>query len=222
MSYTKTKDGTYLATNGVEYCGWIGRHVLSSDGFYSTKSSTEDTAESNIDPTPRTRKCRKCGEVKPMYLFAKKPLMATSDSYYRLCKVCFAEVNKTRDRVYTKQFKREYQKNRRATDPVFKFSSDTRARIRGCIKNKSMRGMENLLGCTGEEAFNYLISRFTPDMTLEAFMDGEIHIDHIRPIASFDLTKEEEIKECFHYTNLQPLWAADNFSKGAKWDDLTE
>jgi len=42
------------------------------------------------------------------------------------------------------------------------------------------------------------------------------HIDHIRPCASFDLTDTKQQLECFHYTNLQPLWAFDNMSKGKK------
>ena len=38
-------------------------------------------------------------------------------------------------------------------------------------------------------------------------------MDHCIPCASFDLTKEENIKKCFHFTNLQPLWSKDNISK---------
>jgi hypothetical protein len=46
---------------------------------------------------------------------------------------------------------------------------------------------------------------------------GSWHIDHRIPICSFDLKEEEEQKKCFHYTNLQPLWAAENLSKGGKY-----
>jgi hypothetical protein len=39
------------------------------------------------------------------------------------------------------------------------------------------------------------------------------HIDHIRPCASFDLSKPSEQRKCFNYTNLQPLWATENWGK---------
>ena len=47
---------------------------------------------------------------------------------------------------------------------------------------------------------------------------GLWHVDHIRPCASFDLSKPKQQKICFHYTNLQPLWAHENSSKGAKYE----
>jgi len=43
------------------------------------------------------------------------------------------------------------------------------------------------------------------------------HIDHIRPCASFDLTDPEQQKDCFDFTNLQPLEAKENIRKGAKY-----
>ena len=60
--------------------------------------------------------------------------------------------------------------------------------------------------------------QFTEDMSWEAFRDGKIHIDHIVPCFAFDLTDEAEQKRCFHYTNLQPLWAKENLRKGTRTD----
>ena len=45
---------------------------------------------------------------------------------------------------------------------------------------------------------------------------GKWHIDHIKPISKFDMTDQEEQKKCFHWSNLQPLWAEENISKGDK------
>lgn len=55
-------------------------------------------------------------------------------------------------------------------------------------------------------------------MNWTEYEKGNIHIDHIIPCAIFDLRKEEAQKKCFHYTNLQPLWKADNLKKAAKID----
>ena len=62
----------------------------------------------------------------------------------------------------------------------------------------------------------HLESTFKKGMNWEKFKKGVIHIDHIRPCVSFDLSKPEEQAKCFHYTNLQALWAHENLSKGAK------
>jgi hypothetical protein len=61
-----------------------------------------------------------------------------------------------------------------------------------------------------------LQSKFKEVITWENHGKYAGHIDHIIPCASFDLTDPEQQKKCFHYTNLQPLWAHENLSKGAK------
>jgi hypothetical protein len=70
----------------------------------------------------------------------------------------------------------------------------------------------NLIGCSIEHLRRHLAFQFQPGMSWSNY--GKWHIDHIRPCAKFDLSKESEQKKCFHYTNLQPLWAKDNLIKG--------
>jgi len=103
---------------------------------------------------------------------------------------------------------------RRKNDINFCLTKRLRRRLWGALnrEDKSKKTME-LLGCTIEEFKKYLESKFTKGMTWD-----KIHIDHIKPCISFDLTNPEEQVKCFHYTNLQPLWAIDNLKKGAKYE----
>jgi hypothetical protein len=70
-----------------------------------------------------------------------------------------------------------------------------------------------LLGCTRAEFLAHIEAQFQPGMTWEN--RSLWHIDHIRPCAGFDMLDPAQQRVCFHYTNLQPLWAADNIKKGA-------
>jgi len=67
------------------------------------------------------------------------------------------------------------------------------------------------------ELMDYLEKMFTDGMTWDNY--GQWHLDHIRPCASFDLSDVEQRKACFHFTNLQPLWAKDNLIKGTQWSN---
>ena len=113
------------------------------------------------------------------------------------------------------EYQKEYQRKRFQNDPIFRMIKNYRIRTRKAYTEgrKSKSTME-LLGCTGIELANHLEKQFQPGMTHDNY--GKWHIDHIRPIASFDLSDPEQEQECFHYTNLQPLWAEDNLSKGHK------
>ena len=100
------------------------------------------------------------------------------------------------------------------TDPNFKMKHVLGVRIRKVLKGiiKKSESTQILVGCTIEELWIHLEKQFKPGMTKENH--GKWHVDHIKPCSSFDLTKASEQRECFHYTNLQPLWASENLSKG--------
>jgi hypothetical protein len=86
-------------------------------------------------------------------------------------------------------------------------------------RERSLKSIE-ILGCTPSELRAHLENLWKPGMTWDNYGRKQNircwHIDHIKPIALFDLTKEEQIKECFGYLNLQPLWADENLKKGKK------
>lgn len=111
----------------------------------------------------------------------------------------------------------ERNKRKRAENPQYRLKCNLRSRLSKAIKNQNTNksaNTEKLIGCSIEELKHYIENKFTEGMTWENY--GKWHIDHIIPCSSFDLTIKEEQYKCFHYTNLQPLWASDNLKKGNK------
>jgi hypothetical protein len=106
-------------------------------------------------------------------------------------------------------------------DPKFRIIQNYRGRVRGALLNGKASKSEKtheLLGCCGAQFVEYISLKLLPGMTLGNY--GEWELDHIRPVASFDLGDPEQVKECFNFSNIQPLWAKDNRSKGSKYNGL--
>jgi hypothetical protein len=131
---------------------------------------------------------------------------------------------KDKKRTRTREQKNKMNKRlkeRRENDPVYKISSNCRVRFRNGLKgNPKSAKTEALIGCSFEFLKDYLESKFSSGMSWENY--GEWHIDHIKPISKFNLLCPEEQKKCFHYTNLQPLWAKDNFKKGNRFKEVPQ
>jgi hypothetical protein len=114
------------------------------------------------------------------------------------------------------KYKNEWKLNKIKNNPTYKIKDNLRHRIYMALKGtvKSKRTID-LLGTSIDNLWNHLEKTFKPGMTKNNY--GKIwHVDHKIPCASFDLTKPEEQAKCFHYTNLQALFAKENLSKGAK------
>ncbi len=112
---------------------------------------------------------------------------------------------------------RNYVKNRRNVDPGFKLLGNLRHRVNLALKeNRKSVTTSNLIGCSIDELWNHLESQFKDGMTKTNY--GSIwHVDHYIPCNAFVLSKEQEQRRCFNWKNLQPMFAAENMSKGDKY-----
>jgi len=112
-------------------------------------------------------------------------------------------INNNKKSLREKQ--RIYQKNRLINDLNFKIRRRLSNRL-WCVINRGNIPKDNLIN------YKAIIEYLQP-------FPNEIcryHIDHIKPLSSFDLTKPNEIKKAFAPENHQWLLAKDNLSKGSK------
>lgn len=124
------------------------------------------------------------------------------------------------ERAAKNEYQRRYMAKRLKEDVIFKLRHTLSRSIRRAVFAQSAekkRGTNELTGCDWNFLRAYLEARFTDEMSWDNH--GSVwHIDHVKPVSSFDLTKESEQRKCCHYTNLQPLLAFDNISKSNKME----
>lgn len=191
-----------------------------------------------------TKVCKKCKKEKPYTEFhnnkRKKDNLnpwckecskkAASDYYYlhqeerkewRLknrdrCLMVKKEYRKN-NKNKVKEYKKWYNETIEKQNPLWHFRSRLRRRIRESLKTKGLLKNKNtmeIIGCTVNEAKLHIEKQFRHGMCWENYGNKGWHIDHIIPLAS-GKTREEIYKLC-HYTNLQPLWAEENYKKSDK------
>ena len=192
---------------------------------------------------PNNKKCKECGKsfkantngkfcslecrnihfktkekTQPYYVKAREEaLLRKINRPKKVCPQCnktFTDTSKTNNMIYCNRscFMKK---------PSFVIRRRISGSMRQSLRNKNGDGKSfNKLGYTVEELHRHLESQFTDGMSWDN-MD-EWHIDHIRPVASFNFTTVEceDFKKCWALNNLQPLWAKDNMSKGNKWDGV--
>jgi len=177
--------------------------------------------------------CTKCGELKPLsdYYSDKR----RSDGKRSKCKKCYIGMtNKYRKDNYDKvrayhakryqenkehirNIQKDYESRMRKSNTEWKIKKNLRVRLYCALKNNQKKGSAiKELGCSVEFLKGYLSSMFKDGMTWDNY--GEWHIDHIKPLSLFDLTDKKQFKIACHYTNLQPLWAEENFKKSNYYD----
>ncbi len=124
-----------------------------------------------------------------------------------------------RNRDRHREYQRGLRKRLRQTDADWRLRANLRGRLRKALVRasaaKSGKTMD-LIGCTVAELKKHLRRQFTEGMTWRNYGHGpdKWNVDHRVPCAAFDLTDPEQQRQCFHFTNLQPMWHPENVAKG--------
>lgn len=117
--------------------------------------------------------------------------------------------------------RRSLRLQRYATDENYRITALLRGTLRKALINRR-RGTDwrarayigAIVQCSKLLLIAHIEAQFLPGMSWSNYGRKGWEIDHIKPCASFDLTQHDQVLLCFHYTNLRPLWRADNLRKG--------
>jgi hypothetical protein len=115
--------------------------------------------------------------------------------------------------------KRNYERTRKANDPIYKLINNFRTAIYQVLKENQIQKNGHYfetLKYSPENLIEHLESKFKDNMTWNNY--GEWHVDHIKPISSFQITEigDKEFMSCWSLENLQPLWGKENIRKSNK------
>ena len=180
---------------------------------------------------------KQCTRCKVLFLRNNENFHKTSqnyDGFSTTCKTCRNDSQRKyrcdhkehlanlHHKLYIKNKKngkrKQYRSNRRG-NPINKVIDNLRNKTwcllnRSSTKSKKYFKFNETIGCSPEQLKKHLEKQFTEGMSWNNYGMGGWHIDHIIPCDHFKPFTKKQQKECFHYTNLQPLWEYDNLSKG--------
>lgn len=166
------------------------------------------------------------GYNKQYYEDNKDELLTKKKEYHKQNK----EKIKAQRKIYEKENRKQiqqkhneyvkvYNKNRKATDKLFKLTLQVRGVIYDSFTKKGYTKKSNtykILGTDYETFYYYLLQTFKDNYGYEWDGKEKVHIDHIIPLAT--ATTEDEVLKLCNYKNLQLLKAKDNLLKKDRLD----
>lgn len=191
----------------------FGKSVKTKDGFKHV------CKECRAAEYQKTRDIR-MKQVRDYYRANKSKQLETTKRYKQVNRQWYLDYGRKYYKDNAEQVKATSKKNaysRIEKDPAFKLLVRCRTRI-----YKALKGYEkpahtaHLIGCSIDQLVAHLEGEFQFGMSWANY--GKWHVDHIRPCASYDFTDTQQVLECFHYTDLQPLWAEDNIRKSDRYE----
>ena len=109
-------------------------------------------------------------------------------------------------------------KESRKTDLNFKLVCNLRSSTSKAFTAQNVRKTNKtfeILGCSLSFSKRWIIHQLCGNMKIEIY--GSVwRIDHCLAITSFNLLDEKEMKKCFNWVNLRPMYCSENISKGDK------
>lgn len=177
---------------------------------------------------PEIKMCLKCETMKNISEFYTRK----NGRLISPCKKCLCSNKIDRKKYYANSRSKpghyvkvaQRIKKREQGDLQFKIANRLRNIVVCRIRNKSetkRKSSLQLIGCSVEQFLKHIESQWQPGMSWDNYGQRNDcwQLDHIRPVASFDLTKADDVEACFNYKNYQPLWAVDNRKKRDKWGE---
>lgn len=176
-----------------------------------------------------TKLCRRCNCIKDQSEFQA----INSRRKYSYCPKCRAEITRefqAKHPEYSKGYHRNWQQNNKKhfnaykrkyyQNPQVKIRQNhyivARRIIRGIETNKPFKPFLNRVGlATKQEFIDHITSTVPSGYTIQDY-GSSLQIDHIKPLSSFDLTKDKQLKEAFNYKNIRLISIVENQKKGPR------
>lgn len=192
------------------------------DEFHNNKNKYKKVSKYN-----KAIYCKICANIwyKERYQRQREQRIEKQREYNKTKQCKTNRQNRWRNNPEVRERAYQWYRNRKKNNPGFKLACNLRSRIWDALngKCKSAKTME-LLGCTIDEFVKYIESKWEKDMSWQNYgnKENQWSIDHIKPCAMFDFTNEEEQKQCFHYSNMQPMWSKENYLKNSFYNGIKQ
>jgi Zn-finger protein len=165
------------------------------------------SSKDNINKT-----CGSCLKLRSLEMFYKNKRY--KDGYVNNCKDCHLSKSKK----HYKDVYHDVMKERLKTDVLYKLKQNVKSYIHIQLKNKDKIKTKNTnkyLGCDIDFFYGWLLYNNAD------YNSNEYHMDHVIPLNSFDLSREEDIDIAFNWTNIQVLKKHENLKKSSKIDKIS-
>jgi len=210
------------------------------EGFRQYRQKNKEILRAN-NKEYRTNNKEKIRQKNKEYRLKNLDKIKKRDDLYRLKnKNRIKAVNKEyaiKNKEKIKKIKKEYRlKNkehsnyievqRRKNNLNVRILHNLRGRVSSALKGKHKSDTTLvLIGCTIIDFRTHIEKQFKENMSWDNYGkgDGKWNVDHIIPCSIFEFEDFSEQKQCFHFTNLRPLWERGkngNFEKHNKTNGL--